>query len=442
MTFTAPWFAWVAAGVAAATIALHLLAWRRPPPSPLPTVRFAPERPVRMVSRAIRPADLALLALRVLLVLLVGFALAGPVFARQPRGTARVIVMDRSRAASVGATVADSARAAFQPGDALVVFDSLAREISRPSPDSIVAAGTASAVGSLSAALVTATRAAERLRRDRDAVEIVVVSPFAQEELDAATAPIRGTWQGPLRLVRAGRLRGDTLAPARPTVRGGSGDPVVATLALVGAVPGGAAARVVRDSLTAADRAWASVGRLVVVWPVTTPAPGWPRRSAADTAFAVTAIGPAGQPAPDSARRAATVVAPFVRASLPPPGRVVARWSDGEPAVTESALGAGCVRSVAVAVPGIGDLALTPAFRHFARRLVEPCGGTEVMRPAGDSVLTALLPSRPSASTASATRPERARATTPRLAVWLLALALAAGLAEMLVRRGASNAAA
>jgi hypothetical protein len=35
------------------TVALHLLAWRRPPESPLPTARFAPERPVRMVSRAV-----------------------------------------------------------------------------------------------------------------------------------------------------------------------------------------------------------------------------------------------------------------------------------------------------------------------------------------------------------------------------------------------------
>src|SRR6185436_18205171 len=91
MSFAAPLFAWIAAAVAAATVALHLLAWRRPPESPLPTARFAPERPIRMVSRAVRPADLALLALRVLIVLLVGVALAGPSFDARREGLGRVV---------------------------------------------------------------------------------------------------------------------------------------------------------------------------------------------------------------------------------------------------------------------------------------------------------------------------------------------------------------
>src|SRR5215203_5570000 len=119
MTFAAPLFAWIAGGVAAATIALHLLAWRRPPETLLPTARFAPERPIRMVSRALRPADLALM---VLLVVLVGVALARPSFHARREGLGRVVVIDRS-AAAPGTAIATSARGVFRPGDAVIVFD-------------------------------------------------------------------------------------------------------------------------------------------------------------------------------------------------------------------------------------------------------------------------------------------------------------------------------
>src|SRR5215218_4556061 len=189
MTFAVPFFAWVSGLVALATVALHLLAWRRPPESPLPTARFAPERPVRMVSRAVRLADLALLALRVAIIMLVGVALARPTFSAQRNGVARVVVVDRSRFGGTGAEVAAAARSEFQSGDALVLFDSAAREILRPTPDSIgVPASGAS--GSLSPALVRAVRAAKRFDRVRDSVEIVIISPFAASEVDGATAAI------------------------------------------------------------------------------------------------------------------------------------------------------------------------------------------------------------------------------------------------------------
>src|SRR5688572_5073331 len=160
MTFAAPLFAWLAGAAALATVALHLLAWRRPPESPLPTARFAPDRPIRMVSRAIRPADLALLALRVALVLLVGAALAGPTVALRRHGAARVVVLDRSRSAGSGVEAASRARAIFRAGDALVVFDSAAREVASPTADSIAAVPASDAPGSLSPALIVATRAA------------------------------------------------------------------------------------------------------------------------------------------------------------------------------------------------------------------------------------------------------------------------------------------
>ena len=440
MSFAAPLFVWIAAAVAAATVALHLLAWRRPPESPLPTARFAPERPIRMVSRAVRPADLALLALRVLIVLLVGVALAGPSFDARREGLGRVVVVDRSSSIGAGAEVAGAARAVYREGDALVVFDSAARQIASPNADSLRGAAVAGARGSVSAALVAAVRAATRLEREWDSVEIVVVSPFATTELDAATSAIRATWRGRLRLVRVALTPNDTLALGRPTVRGGEGDGVAASLALSEPYSGGASVRVVRDAPTAADSALARGGGAVVMWPGA-PAAGWSSRAVPDTAFAVTAPAHTGA-SNENADRPATVVARFVRTVVPPAGGVIARWADGEPAATEVPLGAGCLRAVSVTMPAAGDLPLTPAFRHFARRMAAPCAAADRQPLASDSVLAAVLPSA---------APPRDRVTVasvaadvPRttLTAWLLGLALVLGFAEMWVRRGGSDATA
>jgi hypothetical protein len=439
MTIAAPLFLWIAAGAAAVTIALHLLAWRRPPESPLPTARFAPERPIRMVSRAVRPADLALLALRVLLVLLVGVALAGPSLRVRRQGVGRVVVVDRSRSAGPGADVTSAARAAVRPGDAVVVFDSTAREIASPSADSLGAPEASRARGSVSTAMIAAVRAARRLERERDSVEIVVISPFTSDELDAATGAIRATWPGPVRLVRARAAPNAPESPGRATVRGADGDAVAVALGFVAPFAGGESVQVVRGALTAADSAWARDGRAVVVWPDAL-VPDWRRRAAADTAFAVTA--PAGGGTDRGGARPATVIAPFVRTLVPPPGRVIARWSDGEPAVTEVALGTGCLRSVAVPVPAVGDLPLTPAFRRFAERMVETCEGTSHQPAVPDSVLGAVLPARVPTRDRLTVAALGAETPPSRLAAWMLALALVAAVAELWVRRGASDATA
>ena len=436
MTFAVPFFAWVSGLVALATVALHLLAWRRPPESPLPTARFAPERPVRMVSRAVRPSDLALLALRVATILLVGVALARPTFAAQRNGTARVVVVDRSRFAGTGTDVTSAAHAVFQPGDALVLFDSAAREVARPTPDSIVTPASA-ASGALSPALVRAVRAATRLERERDSVEIVIVSPFATSELDGATNAIRPLWAGPVRLIRTTPVPNDSIIAGRPEVRAPAGDAVAASLALVGEIRGGGGVRVVRSAPTTADSAWAREGRALVIWPaVPAASPGWAQRQSPDTAFAVTALG-TGAGSLTTVSTAATVVAPMIRTTVPPAGRVTARWSDGEPAVTEAALGAGCVRSVAVPVPTAGDLPLTPAFRRFAARLTEPCGAAASWMTASDSVLAVVLPAHPTPPARRATATVIGEPAPSRVTPWLLGLALTAALAELFVRRGA-----
>jgi aerotolerance regulator-like protein len=436
MTFAAPLFAWIAGGAALVTVALHLLAWRRPPETPLPTARFAPEEPVRTLSRAVRPADLALLALRVLLLLLAGFALASPSFVPKRSGSARVIVVDRSLDSSVSRRVADSARRIFGAGDALVVFDSVAREVRRPTRDSIVGGRASLRPGMLSAGIVAAVRVAKRLEREHDSVEIVVASAFAGGELDAATAGVRRLWSGAVRRIRVPVAPNDSSQPSVPTVRAVAGDPVAASLALNGPIAGGIDVRVVRDAVTADDSAWARAGHTVVAWPHAV-AGSVGGRATADTAFAVTAT---DEDAPSASGGAATVVAPFVRTEGPPLGGAAARWSDGELAATESALGAGCVRSVAVAVPDAGDLALTPAFRRFAALMAQRCQSARQRSTVSDSMIAAVLPaSLPPGSVvnpAAAVGSEQVSPLTP----WLLGAALVAAVAELLVRRGRANA--
>jgi hypothetical protein len=386
-----------------------------------------------MVSRAIRPADLALLAVRVLIVMLVGVALAGPTIAPRREGLGRVVVADRSIPGALGAVVS-TARGLLRPGDALVVFDSAAREAAVSVLDSVGSSPTGQ--GSVSAGLIAGIRAARRLERERDSVELVVVSPFERRELDAATSAIRATWAGPVRSVRAGAQPNAPVAAARPDVRAPDGDAVAVALSLAGELTGGASVRVVRDALTAADTAWANEGRAVVLWPAERSS-RWSARPAPDTAFAVTAPGGAGDDVDDL--RAATVVAPFVRTTVPPPGRVVARWSDGEPAATETALGAGCLRAVAVPVPAVGDLVLTPSFRHFVRRMAAPCGGAAAAF-ASDSVLAATIPAAMPRTDRVNVASIGAEAPTSKLAAWLLGLALAAALGEMWLRRGGTDA--
>jgi hypothetical protein len=135
------------------------------------------------------------------------------------------------------------------------------------------------------------------------------------------------------------------------------------------------------------------------------------------------------------------------RLAAPPPGRVIARWSDGAPAATETALGTGCLRAVAVSVPAAGDLPLTPAFRHFLRVLLEPCQSAGANAPASDRLVASVLPAI--AATTADTEPAIASASvapraprTDRLAAWLLALAVVAGVTEMFVRRGDARATA
>ena len=245
-----------------------------------------------------------------------------------------------------------------------------------------------------------------------------------------------------MRVIRPTLASPETSAVSRTEPRSAANDPVAAALSLVGPVFAGSRVRVIRDEANAADSVFARAGGTLVVWPATREPRGWPRRAVRDTAFAVaTTNGPVGIV---GVTAAAAVVARFERVSSPPGTRVVARWADGEPAAADVALGDGCVRSVSVLVPAAGDLALTPAFRHFARRMVEPCSGPMALARAADSVLARVLPL--AAARASGTMSQRPAQPTGGFPDWLAALLLGGALAlvvlELFIRKGESYASA
>lgn len=428
MTFLAP--AFLLAGLLAAGIvlALHFIVPHEPRPAPLPTARFAPDQPVRAQTRALRPRDLGLLAMRVGLLLAVGAALAGPqVSLRRPRRTlARILLVDRSRAVAQAGEAADSARARYAAGDAVVLFDSGATTVRDQALDSLAAlAARPSVPGRLSAALIAALQAASRLRETADSFELTIISPLVTEELDEATDSVRALWPGAVRLVR---IAATEESPAPPAVGfdGRSDDPLRIALPpqSVAGAPG-VWVRIVRGALDREDSAWArAAARVLVHWPP--PAAAEPRDSSQEIIGAVIA----GD---------VVVVAPLMRTTILAAGagggaRVVARWVDGEPAAIDKPWGAGCIRTVAVGVPERGDLVLEPRFARFVAALVGPCGGRPALRPVEPARLVApagaASPRRVARRLIASPEP-----TTSPWATGLLLVALALAAAEPLVRR-------
>lgn len=405
MTFLAPWALWVAGGVAAAVVALHLLASANPRTMLLPTTRFIPERAASATARAIRFSDLPLLLMRVATVMLVGLAFARPVLSGARRPVGRVVMVDRSRLVDRH-EAADSASAYYASGDRQFVFDS----------------------GSLSAGLVTAMRAGSALRGEADSVELVLISPFAAEEFDAATSAIRASWPGRVRLVHLSAPRAGYREQLYNEVRNATlDDPLRASLAFVAPLDTGElktdSVRIDRGNLASVDTSWTQYGLTLVRWPAVLDSSGFPSRAHVDTAGAAIA---------GEGSRNVVVVSPFVRTVSPPPGRVVARWADGAPAATERKMMNGCVRDVAIPLPGAGDLALRESMRRLVAALTGPCGQKRDVTLASDSALAALRGTGPLV----ATRALAARSAPPgTLAAVLLAAALALLLLEPLLRR-------
>jgi len=450
VTFLAPWALWVAAGVSAVVIGLHILASRNPRVTPLPTARFVPDVPLRATARALRLSDVELLLLRVAAVMLVGLAFARPELTRARRAIGRVVLVDVSRSVASPGEAVDSVARLLARGDVLISFDSSAHPVRDGGADSLRAALTNATAsrprGSLSSALAAAMRASSALRSDADSVEIVHVSPAAAEELDVATKAIRVAWPGRLRLVRVAAARhGSAGAPRIEVINASEDDPVRATASLLGvgaakttgtpsassAGEVGAAAaiaRIDRGPASATDTTWAhDRAHVLLHWPSALESLGATARARADTADAIFVDD--GAPA--------VVVSAFPRTAEPAPGRVVARWADGSAAATERATGQGCIRDVAIPLARAGDLALRESTRKLVAALVSPCGGSVDFTPAADSVLAGLRGAGPLV----ATRALETRTAPPgHLATWLLSAALALLLLEPLLRRRRASA--
>ena len=396
MTFLAPGYLAVAGGLTLVVLALHFIVTRAPDTVPLPTARFAPDRPIRARARAFKFTDLLLLLCRVGLMLAAGAALAQPIPTGARRVLARIVIADRSGSVAHAAEVRDSVAAVLGDGDVLVPFDSAARS------------------GSISAALIAGLRTAVAIRDRADSLEMVLVSAFGSEELDRATDSIRALWPGAIRLVRVA-ARVDTSGPPGVVLVTAGDDPLRYALS---AEPAASRAdvRILRGVAGAADSAWAAEGnRALVLWPEATGA-------VRDTSGAVSA----GD---------IVVVAPFPRPTrAAPQGRVVARWLDGTPAAAEAEHGSGCIRTVDIPVPGTGDLVLDPRFQRLASRLAGRCGLSAYSTPMDTARLTALagMDRGPRVPASALGRP---RTVDSPLTPWLLAGALGLGVGELFLRR-------
>jgi hypothetical protein len=385
ISFLHPGFLYAAFGVALGIIALHFIVTEQPRTGVLPTVRFFPDVKARATTLAIRLSDLALLAVRVLTVLLVGAAFAQPRLNPSRSTVARVVALDLSRNTRSLSEVANIAHDDLRSAAAVILFDSTAREIPAQGALDSLSVGTSGTggrreAGRLSPALIASLRAAARVRERADSVEIVIVSPLLTEERDAGTLAIRSLWPGHIRVIRVN----------------GSADSL---------------SRAARESST-------------IEWADSVASGIWAARLHPDTIGAVSA-------------GTTVLVYPFVRrwtlaAPLSGDDRVVARWMDGEPAVIERSVDGGCIRSVSIAFPILGDAILRPEFVRFREMLSGSCGGSRDMAPLPAEFVSALE-GRAGLAPVSAIEPRVTRMTPP--VPWLLAAALAMALLELVVRR-------
>jgi hypothetical protein len=408
----------IVAGVAAlATIALHFIARSRPVAESLPTARFVPHRPVHARARSMALSDVLLLLLRVAAVLVLGAAVAAPVFAAARGRVTRLILVDRSRDVADVREARDSVRALLRDGDVLVAFDTAAARVSGTAIDS----APVDAVGSLSSALAMAMRVAAQISAKTDSIELDVVSPLAVEELDDATLKIRAEWPGRVRVVP---LRAPTTNARAPRVESNAAqnDIVLAGLSLAGVLRPSGDVRVVRGHATAADSAWArDSGNVLVHWPVSDSAADWQPRATIDAIGGVTSS-------------SGTLIGRFPRAWTLN-GRALARWVDGEPAAVEHSIGRGCIRDVGIVFDPASDITLRAPFRQFVARLLEPCGGIRRTERADSAVIGALaggseLP-RFAPATALRDRTTESSSRTP----WLLGLGALLLIIELVARR-------
>jgi hypothetical protein len=225
--------------------------------------------------------------------------------------------------------------------------------------------------------------------------------------------------------VRVAGARFPSTTPPRVAAGASVDDPVVAGIALAGALSQNANVRLLRSHVTAGDSAWArDSGHVVLHWPSGDEEARWPKRATIDAIGAVASSG-------------GVLVARFPRLWVIE-GRAIAHWADGEPAAVERPLGKGCIRDVAVVFDPSSDVTLRAPFREFVRPLLEPCGGARGSSPLDSSAVAALAGTGTLAS--SGVLRDRASETSRWTAPLLFAVA-ALLLLELALRRSGRSAA-
>jgi hypothetical protein len=411
LTLGAPVFLLAGALAALLPLALHLIRRRPPTRSPLPTARFL-EEDARTSIRVSRPTDRLLMALRMLLLLLVGAALARPAWVPAPSGTREVVLLDRGAAmgeAGVWGRALERARRTLLAPDGsargdLVLFDTATvhipqRRITAATFDSLLAAGPSTRPVSYAAALRAIEPVARELR-GADSVRVTMLSPMRWGGWRPGTAALRqAAWRGAIQLPEISTTVPIRVAPgeaerpgAQVIASGGAGRFVVPALAATGW-----SARTV-DGLSGTPqrsenrlvfvlgrgygdpREWARAGATVVVdldgataamqdWLPVRGSLTRLRNDAGELWFA-----------PDL-RLPGAIERADVR---PKRGSILlASWDDGRPAVVAARLGRGCVVFVGTRLED-GDLPISTAFPRAVERMARGC------EPAADGA--AMLP--------------------------------------------------
>jgi hypothetical protein len=423
MTFLAPGFFFASLAVAAGVIALHFIVTRQPRAEILPTARFVPNLPATATARHTRPSDILLMLLRVLLVLAAGAGMARPIFKPSRGAEARVILADVSRSVRDSLALRDSVRSLYRDHDALIVFDSSARQVTLASKDSIATFRPSSRQGNIGAAMIAAQRAASALRDRADSIELVIVSAFAAEEFDDATSAIRNLWPGKARLVRIEPARDSATTQTSLDVRAAQSDPLLVAAGFAKRSPD-VRALIIRDGSNVQ-----STDRPVLEWPAAARPRGAVARAKPDVIGGIVA----GRE---------VVVASFARKWSYPAdsisgATVIARWIDGEPAAIEWQSGSSCVRSAAIPVAATGDLVLRDDFARLVAALSTECVAQAALKGADAAAVDRLAGRGGLASRDSFLPRQDVRSS---IAPWLIALAFALAIIELFVRRRVSAA--
>lgn len=407
-----PWVLGVAVAGSAVVFVWHLLSVRQPPELLLPTARFVPGADARAVARRPKPSDLLLLLSRVVAVLAIGAAFSGLRCASGGAQYARLVYVDRQHtmdALPAASRALDSASVTDVAGDTVGRWQRLDLQVD---PGAALARAWSDV-----ASLLRAYPSIEQ-------VELAVVLPASVQSRRGWDA-WRAQWPGTVRVV----ARDSVVRDAERTVvlRGAKANDVVSS-ALTVHVPQAAP---LRDAVAASSeaRTLVTIARSDSVRMPRDYAGVWVqwvdgRGPVRDTMAAVSAAG-------------RTVVGPFVRRGDPPRaegGRIIAWWSDGEPAATSMVQGSACVVDVQVEVPPGSDVLLSPEAGGLTNAFVNACapeglaGASLAEDPAADTSQSSTVAAVPADLL-------RARVTVPPPDAdrrWTFAFLVLAGVALLL----------